>query len=181
VRTGGRELLDDFYGVFAQNMRDLGTPVYPKRFFAAILERFSEHATLVVIDHQGVPSAAGFLVIDGARAEIPWASCRAQSKSIGLNMKLYSEVLCHVIERGCTSFDFGRSTLDSGTYKFKKQWGAEPQQLYWHRWERDASPAKAGGSAKDGRLMRYATVIWQKLPLGVANALGPLVSPSLPW
>lgn len=181
VRTGGRELLDDFYDVFAQNMRDLGTPVYPKKFFAAILQRFSEHATLVVIDHQGVPSAAAFLVIDGARTEIPWASCRAESKSIGLNMKLYWEVLCYVIGRGSTSFDFGRSTLDSGTYKFKKQWGAEPQQLYWHRWERDAGPAKAGGSARESRLMRYATSLWQKLPLGVANALGPLVSPSLPW
>ncbi|GFE85467.1 FemAB family XrtA/PEP-CTERM system-associated protein [Steroidobacter agaridevorans] len=181
VRTGGRELLDSFYAVFAQNMRDLGTPVYPKRFFAAILERFSEHATLVVIDHQGVPSAAAFLVIDGARAEIPWASCRAQSKSVGLNMKLYWEVLRHVIERGSTSFDFGRSTMDSGTFKFKKQWGAEPQQLYWHRWERDADPAKAGVAAKESRLMRYATSVWQKLPLGVANALGPLVSPSLPW
>jgi FemAB-related protein (PEP-CTERM system-associated) len=181
VRTGGRELLDDFYGVFAQNMRDLGTPVYPKRFFAAILERFGGQTTLVVIDHQGVPSAAAFLVIDGARAEIPWASCRAASKSVGLNMKLYWEVLRHVIERGCTSFDFGRSTLDSGTYKFKKQWGAEPQQLYWHRWERDARSAGAGAPMKESRLMHYATSIWQKLPLGVANALGPLVSPSLPW
>lgn len=181
VRTGGLPLLDGFYDVFAQNMRDLGTPVYPKKFFAAILERFSEHTTLVVIDHQGVPSAAGFLVIDGSRAEIPWASCRAESKSIGLNMKLYWEVLSHVIERGCTSFDFGRSTVDSGTYKFKKQWGAEPQQLYWHRWERAAHPARTTAPANPERLMRYATLVWQKLPLGVANALGPLVSPSLPW
>lgn len=180
VRIGGSALLDDFYGVFAQNMRDLGTPVYPKKFFAAILERFSEQATLLVIDHQGVPSAAGFLIIDGQRAEIPWASCRTESKSIGLNMKLYWEVLCHVIERGCTSFDFGRSTVDSGTYKFKKQWGAEPQQLYWHRWERDGSAGDAG-PANAGPLMRYATRVWQKLPLGVANTLGPLVSPSLPW
>jgi FemAB-related protein (PEP-CTERM system-associated) len=181
VRTGGRELLEDFYCVFAENMRDLGTPVYPKKFFAAILERFSTNATLVVIDHDGVPSAAAFLVIDGARAEIPWASCRAQSKSLGLNMMLYWEVLSFVIGRGSTSFDFGRSTLDSGTYKFKKQWGAEPQQLYWHRWERDADPAKVGVPAGNGRLMHYATSIWQKLPLRVANALGPLVSPSLPW
>lgn len=181
VRTGGRELLDSFYDVFAQNMRDLGTPVYPKRFFAAILERFSEHATLVVIDHGDVPSAAAFLVIDGTRAEIPWASCRTQSKSIGLNMKLYWEVLRHVIERGCTSFDFGRSTADSGTYKFKKQWGAEPQQLYWHRWQRKAPPAGAPSGAADGRLMQYATAAWQRLPLAVANFVGPLVSPSLPW
>jgi len=181
VRSGGSELLGDFYDVFAQNMRDLGTPVYPKKFFAEILKRFSEHTKLIVIDHQGVASAAAFLVIDQERAEIPWASCRAESKSLGLNMKLYWEVLGYAIQRGCTSFDFGRSTVDSGTYKFKKQWGAEPVQLHWHRWERIADVSKLGVPVKESRLMRYATSVWQRLPLRVANTLGPLVSPSLPW
>lgn len=181
VRTGGRELLDDFYGVFAENMRDLGTPVYPKRFFAGILDRFAEHTKLVVIDRQGVASAAAFLVIDGERAEIPWASCRAQGKPLGLNMKLYWEVLCCVIELGCTSFDFGRSTLDSGTYKFKKQWGAEPQQLYWHRWERSRATSTGQAGPREEGLMRYAVAIWQRLPLPVANFVGPFVSPNLPW
>jgi FemAB-related protein (PEP-CTERM system-associated) len=181
TRTGGMELLDAFYDVFCRNMRDLGTPVYPKRFFRAIVERFADNVRLVVIDHGGAPAAAGFIVFNGGRAEIPWASCRSEAKPLGLNMKLYWEVLSAVIALGCTSFDFGRSTVDSGTYRFKKQWGAEPLQLHWHRWERNPQPASAPSAASSGRLMRYATAVWQRLPLPVANALGPLVSPGLPW
>jgi serine/alanine adding enzyme len=182
VRCGGSELLNDFYGVFCRNMRDLGTPVYPRRFLAAILERFREECLLVVVDRAGEPAAAGFLIIANGRAEIPWAACCEDAKPAGFNMRLYWEVLSAVIERGCRQFDFGRSTIDSGTYRFKRQWGAEPVQLYWHRWERDsASEPDSIQPAVQGRVMRYATAVWKRLPLGMANTLGPLVSPSLPW
>ena len=181
VRRGGSELIDAFYSVFAENMRDLGTPVYPKKFFHAIAARFPDATRLIVIEHGGVPAAAGFLIIEKGRAEIPWASCRASAKPLGMNMKLYWEVLSAVIEHGCTSFDFGRSTIDAGTYKFKKQWGAEPVQLHWHRWERNPSVRDSESPERAGRVMEVATKVWQKLPLPVANALGPLVSPSLPW
>lgn len=179
VRTGGIELLDDFYHVFAHNMRDLGTPVYPKRFFRAILERFPEQTAIVAVDLGGAPSAAGFLVIHDGRAEIPWASCLAAAKGVGLNMKLYWEVLSFAIQRGCTSFDFGRSSKDSGTYRFKKQWGAEPVQLYWHRWDR--SPSAQAEAMSESRVMRLATSIWQRLPVSITNLIGPIISPSLPW
>jgi serine/alanine adding enzyme len=182
VRSGGIELLDDFYGVFCRTMRDLGTPVYPRRFFAAILARFRAECLLVVVYRRGAPAAAGFLVLANGRAEIPWAACRDDAKPHGFNMRLYWEVLQSVVARGCRQFDFGRSTADSGTYKFKLQWGAKPVQLYWHRWEKGvaaaAAPEESGGH---GRLMQHATEVWKRLPLGVANTLGPIVSPSLPW
>jgi len=184
VRVGGGELLNDFYGIFCRTMRDLGTPVYPRRFLAAILERFRDECLLVIVDRAGVPAAGGFLIMANGRAEIPWAACRDDAKPAGFNMRLYWEVLSAVIERGARQFDFGRSTIDSGTYKFKRQWGAQPVQLYWHRWEqesaaeRESAPAAAQGQ---GRVMRYATAVWKRLPLSMANTLGPLVSPSLPW
>jgi serine/alanine adding enzyme len=181
VRSGGRELLGDFYELFCRNMRDLGTPVYPRKFFAAILERFPSLCQLVIVDRAGRPAAAGFLVFANGRAEIPWAACRQEDKPAGFNMKLYWEVLCAAIARGCTQLDFGRSTVDSGTYHFKKQWGARPLQLHWHRWERNPQSHGAARPASQGRVMQYATAVWQRLPLPVANALGPLVSPSLPW
>lgn len=181
VRCGGVELLDDFYDVFCRNMRDLGTPVYPRKFFAAIFERFPDMCQLVIVDRAGRPAAGGFLVFSNGRAEIPWAACRQDDKSAGFNMRLYWEVLRLAVTRGCSQFDFGRSTLDSGTYRFKKQWGARPLQLHWHRWERDPQGEHAAQPASEGRIMRYATSVWQRLPLPVANALGPLVSPSLPW
>jgi serine/alanine adding enzyme len=173
VRTGSIELLADFYRVFAINMRDLGTPVYPRRFFATILEKFPDACRVLVIYRNAVPHAAALLVFNGTQAEIPWAACTSEGKSWGFNMKLYWESLALAIERGARSFDFGRSTRDSGTFRFKQQWGAQPVQLYWHRWDRDPQ--------SEGRLMSYAVSVWQRLPLGIANALGPFVSPGLPW
>ena len=180
VRKGGIELLDAFYDVFCRNMRDLGTPVYPLRFFRAILERFPENTQLLVVYHHERPAAAGFIVVDGAQAEIPWASCRSDAKPLGINMKLYWEALTLAIDRGCTAFDFGRSTIDGGTYRFKKQWGAEPLPLHWHRWERHPR-TDANSSASPGRFLRLATAVWQRLPLPIANLLGPRISPGLPW
>lgn len=180
-RTGGAELLDDFYRVFAENMRDLGTPVYPKRFFEAILNRFASYCQLVVIDWQGAPAAAAFLTFWRNQSEVPWASCRAQAKPMGLNMKLYWELLSLAVSRGCAVFDFGRSTVDSGTYRFKRQWGAEPKPLYWYRWERHPSGQAIEHGEGQGRVMQFATAVWQRLPLGLANALGPHISGALPW
>ena len=180
-RTGSVELLSDFYGVFAENMRDLGTPVYPKRFFEAILKRFESHCQLVVIDWQGEPAAAAFLTFWRNEAEVPWASCRARAKPLGLNMKLYWELLSLAVSRGCSVFDFGRSTVDSGTYRFKRQWGAEPKPLYWYRWERHPSGQAIEHGDGKGKAMQFATSVWQSLPLGLANALGPHISGALPW
>lgn len=182
VRIGAGELVDAFYGVFAHNMRDLGTPVYPKKFFKAIVAKFPQCARLLVVESRGKPVAAAFLVIDRNRAEIPWAACLDDAKSLGFNMKLYWEVLRFTVESKCTEFDFGRSSVDAGTYKFKKQWGAQPIQLYWHRWERNLRPASLDAvSTSRGGVFDRATALWQKLPLSIANTLGPIISPKLPW
>jgi FemAB-related protein (PEP-CTERM system-associated) len=180
-RTGTAALLDDFYAVFAENMRDLGTPVYPKSFFAKILQRFEQHCQLVIIESQGEPWAAAFLVFWRGCAEVPWAACRAKAKPLGANMRLYWELLSLAIGRGCTSFDFGRSTVDSGTDRFKRQWGAEPMPLHWCRWERPGSGGEGSTAEERGKAMHLATAIWQRLPLPVANTLGPLISGALPW
>lgn len=181
VRIGGIELADDFYEVFACAMRDLGTPVYPRKFFAALLRRFPEYCRIVVVDCRGKPAAAGFVVVYNGRAEIPWAACLAQAKPLGFNMKLYWEVLTFVTGQGCSSFDFGRSTIDAGTYKFKKQWGAEPVQLYWHRWEKNARNDASHASAGGGRVTQLLSRIWRRMPVQIANKVGPFISPGLPW
>lgn len=180
-RTGTKALLDDFYGVFAENMRDLGTPVYPKRFFEAILRRFEPYCQLVVIDWHGEPAAAAFLTFWQGKAEVPWASCRAKAKPLGLNMKLYWELLSLAVGRGCRLFDFGRSSVGGGTYRFKCQWGAQPVPMYWYRWEQQAAGHEASTGEEKGKAMQLATALWQRLPLGIANTLGPLISGALPW
>ena len=176
--NGGRELLDEFYAVFSRNMRDLGTPVYPRRWFAAILDAFPDRTRVFVVRHGGKPVAAAMLVGDRKHLEIPWASSLRESNSIGVNMLLYWNVLEYACAQGYQVFDFGRSTLDSGTFKFKSQWGAQPQQLYWHYWMKDGGePPVINPSNPKYRL---AVAAWQRLPLAVANRLGPLLVRNLP-
>ena len=178
VQAGGEELLDEFYGVFARNMRDLGTPVYARRFFAEMLRTFRNRAFILCVRVRDRAAAAAFLLASGPRLEIPWASSIRDFNSLGVNMTLYWESLRAAISRGHTTFDFGRSTVDSGTYRFKKQWGAKPVQLYWHYWlrEGDQPPLLNPKNAKYGLAIRA----WQKLPLFVANRLGPAIVRNLP-
>lgn len=178
VEKGGLDLLPEFYHVFATNMRDLGTPVYSRRLFGEILRRLPESSHIVVIRVAGRPAAAGFLLQGAERMEIPWASSLRAYNGIGVNMLLYWEVLKYSIESGSRIFDFGRSSVDSGTYRFKRQWGAEPRQLYWHYWLRTGDHPPALNP--DNPRYRLAIQLWQKLPLAIANRLGPSIVRNLP-
>ncbi|MGH8177838.1 MAG: FemAB family XrtA/PEP-CTERM system-associated protein [Steroidobacter sp.] len=176
--SGGAELLDQFYAVFARNMRDLGTPVYPRAFFAAILAAFASRTRVFVVHLKGAPVAAALVIGHRGRLEIPWASSLRDANGIGVNMLLYWHVLEYACEQRYEVFDFGRSTLDAGTYRFKKQWGAEPHQLYWHYWIRGggAPPVLNPSNPK----YRLAVAAWRRLPLAIANRLGPLLVRNLP-
>jgi serine/alanine adding enzyme len=178
LRTGGVELLDDFHAVFAPVMRDLGTPVYPKKFFRHVLEALGERGRVLIVYMGGVPVAASVLVRWRDEMEVPWAATLPRAKSLSVNMYLYREMLRISIESGCSRFDFGRSTVDSGTYRFKAQWGAEPRQLHWQY----CLPAGAPVPVLNSSNPKYALVsaLWRRLPLGVANAVGPLIIRNLP-
>lgn len=176
--SGGIELLPEFYDVFARNMRDLGTPVYGRDFFERICRDFAAHVTLVVVRLGGRAVAAGFLLRWGDRVEIPWASSLREFNRTGANMLLYWESLRLAIAGGARRFDFGRSSIDAGTYRFKRQWGAEPVQLHWYYWLRDSRelPNLSPSNAK----YRLAIGAWQRLPLGVTTWLGPRIVRNLP-
>jgi FemAB-related protein (PEP-CTERM system-associated) len=178
VLVGGSEYLDDYYSVFSRNMRDLGTPVYARDFFANILETFSKESKLVSLRIEGKPVAAAFLLGHGDRLEIPWASTVRDVNHLSMNMLLYWEVLKFAIERQYRVFDFGRSSPDSGTFHFKQQWGAQPVPLYWHYWLR------AGGQPPainpDNPKYAMAINVWKKIPLFAANLIGPMVVKYLP-
>ena len=178
VVHGGSELLPQFYRVFARNMRDLGTPVYGERFFAAILAAFPQAARITIVRHAHQPVAAAFTLGHRARLEIPWASSLREYNPLGVNMLLYWEVLRRAIGDGYRSFDFGRSSADSGTFRFKKQWGAQPQQLYWHYWLAAGQPLPQ--LTPSSPKYQLAIRAWKRLPLFVANRLGPHIVKNLP-
>jgi serine/alanine adding enzyme len=174
---GGQELLDDFYRVFAANMRDLGTPVYGKSFFANMLARWENMAKLVVI-RTPEPVAAAFLLGEGELLEIPWASTLRSANPMNMNMFLYWEVLSLAIRSGFRYFDFGRSTVDAGTFQFKKQWGARPAQHHWHYWLPKGTelPSLSPNNPK----FKLAIALWRRLPLPVTTSLGPHIVKFLP-
>jgi FemAB-related protein (PEP-CTERM system-associated) len=177
-RLGGAELLTDFYRVFSRNMRDLGTPVYSPRFFEAILATFPQQARVCVVDLDGRPVAAALVLSHRNRLEIPWASSLREANPQGVNMLLYWSVLRFAIATGCRAFDFGRSSKDAGTYRFKEQWGAVPQQLLWHYWLPDG--VEMPRITPDNPKYRLAIAAWQRLPVPVANTLGPYIAKNLP-
>ncbi len=179
AKIGREDMLDDFYSIFSINMRDLGTPVYPKEFFKNILKAFPASASIcAVCTKYHEPVAAGFLVGFKGILEIPWASSLRSYNRFSPNMLLYWSVLRLACERGYKVFDFGRSTLGEGTYKFKEQWGAKPVQLYWHYWLKngDRMPELNPKNPK----YRIAIDLWKKLPVGLTRLIGPSIVKNLP-
>lgn len=178
VRSGGEELLHLFYKVFSRNMRDLGTPVYDMQFFRALLGVADFETRILIIELDGKPVAAAFLLGYGDVLEIPWASSLRTTNALGMNMYLYSKVLEYAIEKSYRYFDFGRSSVDSGTYRFKQQWGAKPQQNYWHYWLDDGGEIPQLNPSNPKYEMMIA--IWKRLPVAITNIIGPRLVKNLP-
>jgi FemAB-related protein (PEP-CTERM system-associated) len=178
VEDGGAELLDDFYRVFARNMRDLGTPVYARRFFAEVLRAFPDRARVVVVRLGRRPVAAGITYRTGRMVEVPWASSIRDFNSLCPNHLLYWSAIEWATGTGCDTLDFGRSTPDEGTYHFKAQWGAAPVPLYWEYCLLDGE-SLPDQSPKNPKF-RLAIAAWKRCPLWLANTLGPHVVRGIP-
>lgn len=178
LHWGKQELLDDYYGVFAENMRDLGTPVYSKDFFRTILNTFPENAHIATVRRGPDCLAAGFLLSYRGKMEVPWASSLRRFNHLSPNMLLYWHMLRQSLSEGCRTFDFGRSTRGSGTYQFKEQWGAAPLETFWVYPGQDAN--NLPDHSPQSKKFLLATRIWQKLPLGITNRVGPYLVKNIP-
>lgn len=136
AKTGGRELLPDFYAVFSENMRDLGSPVHDLNLFKNLLEKESLQAAVIVIYLLEKPAAASCVFLHNETVFNPWASSLRSYRPSCPNMLLYWSMLEYAVEHRCRWFDFGRSTPNAPTYRFKVQWGAERELLSWHVFSR---------------------------------------------
>lgn len=166
-----------FYDVFARNMRELGTPVLPRRFFEALVAAFPTDVIFATVWRGDTPVAGGCGFLFGASFEITWASSLREFNHLSPNMLLYWAMMEHVVGAGARRFDFGRCTPGSTTHRFKLQWGAVDERLPWAAWSRDP----AGGVPKqDSGVFALASRVWTRMPLAFTNALGPLLARSLP-
>jgi serine/alanine adding enzyme len=178
AEVGGEELLTAFYGVFAKNMRDLGTPVYPQQWFSEILRQFPNYARVCLVRHGQHVVAGAMTFAFRSSIEIPSAASLRSHRAMCPNMLLYWRILQQATSDRVRVLDFGRSTPGEGTYRFKEQWGAVPGPMAWEyillsgRHVPDRSPGNSRFSA--------AIALWQRLPLSVANWAGPRVVRYLP-
>jgi len=172
--AGGRR---DHYAVYAESVRNLGTPVFPRRLFDAVLDAFGDDADiLTVADAEGPVSSVLTLYWRGSALPY-WGGGRWSARSLRGNERMYFELMNHARARGMARFNFGRSKADSGPAAYKKNWGFEARPLSYARWTADGASARN----TDARSGKYQLMVstWQKLPLWLANRIGPFIARQL--
>lgn len=177
ARFGPEQILP-FYEVFARNMRDLGTPVLPRAFFEQLASVFGTSVIFnTVYTADGKPAAAACSFVWRGEVEIVWASSLREYNRFSPNMLLYSSLMEESISRSAQVFNFGRCTPGGPTHKFKQQWGGTDVPLPWPYWSRSGA---VGTPSPDRPVFRFATAVWSRLPMAVANRLGPVLARQLP-
>lgn len=173
VEAGGAALLADHYRVYGESVRNLGTPVFPARLFRAVLDEMDADILTV---RSGARAVASVLSLYFAGTVFPyWGGGTTAARGLRANDRMYFALMSHARARGCTRFDFGRSKTGTGAAAFKKNWGfSGVPRLYARRSE---------GAAREVNPLnpKYALMVktWQRLPLPVANRLGPWISRGL--
>ncbi len=168
-------LLDGFYEVFKVNMRDLGSPVHPKSLFAAVLRHFGDRVRLIVVHREGRPVGGLVAIHFGRRVAVPWASTLRSERQHCPNNMIYWEAIRWAIGVGAKEFDFGRSPVDGGTYRFKKGWGAIEEALVWERYDAQAQALPSAHASTSSTLFNRLSQVWMKLPVPLSGLLGPQV------
>lgn len=171
----GPEALAPFFGVFAANMRDLGSPVHSRGFFREVLAQMGDHARIILVRLEDRPVGAGLMLLYRRMISIPWVSSLRAYFDKCPNQVLYWEAMRFGIANTYSLLDLGRSARDSGTYEAKRQWGAEPVQLHWCHYPPTAAPPEDGV-----RRLGWVARLWQRLPLAVANTIGPRLRGAIP-
>jgi len=165
------------YAVYAESVRNLGTPVFPRALFDAVLDRFGEGADILTVRHFGQPVASVLSLYHRGAVMPYWGGGTRAARALRANDRMYVELMRHARRRGCTRFDFGRSKTHSGAYHFKRNWGFTPQPLSYAVWNAPGVPARDA----DPTSAKHAALIaaWRRLPLPVANRLGPMIARGL--
>ncbi|MFH2035013.1 MAG: FemAB family XrtA/PEP-CTERM system-associated protein [Candidatus Zixiibacteriota bacterium] len=175
---GGTEQIASFYEVFSHNMRDLGTPVWGRDFFENILNEFSDDAKIILVKSADKVIAGGLVLYFKDRIYVPSASSYRDYIKMCPNHALYWSLIKSGCEQGYKYFDFGRSGINSNTYNFKKQWCPESTQLNWQYYLNTLNEIPTVNPTNP----KYHLIIniWRKLPISVANFLGPKVIRNFP-
>lgn len=172
-RLGDGKDIDRFYSVFSRNMLYIGSPVHSVKWFKEIIKCYDKNCHIGLVEMDGKTVGGGIILTVGNKVSIPWASTLRGFNRFSPNMLLYWNLLKFSSDNGFGSFDFGRSSVGSGTYKFKAQWGAHAVKLDWYDIAISGENKKDNGESSSSR--ETAARLWSKMPLPVANILGPII------
>jgi FemAB-related protein (PEP-CTERM system-associated) len=174
AKLGNCELTAEFYQVFTENMRDLGSPVHSRKWIESVVRNYADNVRIgLVFTPDKELAAAGIILLHGDIVSIPWASSLRKYNRINPNMLLYWTFLEFAANNGFRYFDFGRSTPGDGTYKFKEQWGARPEALNWVQLDMNGDEITSSSFPSETR--RRIETCWQRLPLALCNFIGPIL------
>ncbi len=165
------------YAIYSESVRNLGTPVFPRSLFDAVLDAFEGRADILTVRHAGRPVASVLSLYHGDTVMPYWGGGIFAARNLRANERMYFELMLHARRRGCELFDFGRSKTGSGPWHYKKNWGFEPEPLTYASWTRDGERARNVDPASEAYSARIQ--LWKKLPLGLANRLGPPIARGL--
>jgi FemAB-related protein (PEP-CTERM system-associated) len=171
------ERTDRFYRMYAESVRNLGTPVFPRRFFETLREVFGEDCEVLTILNQGRPVASVMSFYFRDEVLPYYGGGTSEARAVAANDFMYWELMRRACLRGIRVFDYGRSKVDTGSYRFKKHWGFEPQPLHY-----ECALVRASAIPEVNPLNpKYRLFIetWKRLPLGVANLIGPMIAKDL--
>lgn len=169
------ESIDQFYQVYCINMQVLGSPVHSKEWFIQIAQNYRENCIVCIVSLEGEAVAGGIVLRTSHKASIPWASTIPEYNRLAPNMLLYWSLLEYCADHGITEFDFGRSTYEEGTYRFKKQWGAKPELLQWDRYLNGTNIEQQHSKGNTKSLRSQVESGWRLLPLSVTIWMGPKI------
>jgi len=166
--------VDRFFSVYADNVRRHGTPAMSRRWFAALMDAFGDDCEVMTVTTPDGASLSSVLSFYFRDEILPYyAGDLPAARDLAANDFKYWSLMRRALERECKVFDYGRSKVGTGPYAFKKNWGFEPTPLaYEYRlFKRDSIPQNNPMNPK----YRAFIALWQRLPLAVANRLGPLI------
>lgn len=178
VLSGGLELLDDFYRVWTVRMHQLGTPCYSRKLFSAIMKTFPENCRIFLVHLNNTTVGGAFVYCFNGLVQIRWAATLVEYNTLCPNNLLYWSIMKHYCLAGASCFDFGRTTVNSGQHRFKKQWGAIEIPLHYQYWTRPGH--KLSLAKPDNPKYKKKVELWKKLPLWMTRLAGPYISRSLP-
>lgn len=174
----GSGQLDAFYRLFTQSMHRHGTPVFPRAMFENLQNEFASSMDVMMV-YSGSGAVSGVVSFLFRDTIFPYyAGAGPDATKTAANNFMYWELMKHAVDRGCRQFDFGRSKKGTGAYAFKTQWNMTVEPLDYEIFlvRRKTVPNFSPVNPKFER----ATRIWKRLPLWMANTMGPRVVRWLP-